>query len=80
MRTHWSEPSLTFNVFDPAVLAVFDVINAGTRKLSVYERLAVPGPVDGEDVFTYVVDPPLCGVRKAAGAYQHHTVTLGRSR
>jgi hypothetical protein len=33
-------------------LLVFDVINAGTRKLSVYERLAVTGLVNGEDAFT----------------------------
>jgi hypothetical protein len=44
-------------------LRVFDVINAGTRKLSMYERLAVPGLVDGEDAFTYVVDPLLGPLR-----------------
>jgi Family of unknown function (DUF6081) len=67
---------VTFNVFDLQSLLVFDLINTGTRTMSVYERLAVPGLVDGEDAFTYVVDPPLCGVRTAPGAYQRCAVTL----
>jgi Family of unknown function (DUF6081) len=67
---------ITFNVFDLESLLVFDVINTGTRTLSVYERLAVPGLVDGEDAFTYVVDSALCGVRTSPEEYQHCAITL----
>jgi hypothetical protein len=57
-------------------LLVFDLINTGTRTLSVFERLAVPGLVDGEDAFTYVVDPPLCGIRTTPEEYQHCAIAL----
>ena len=68
---------ITFNVFDLQSLLVFDLINTGTRTLSVFERLAVPGLVDGEDAFTYVVDPPLCGIRTTPDEYQHCAIALG---
>ena len=67
---------ITFNVFDLQSLLVFDLINTGTRTLSVFERLAVPGLVDGEDAFTYVVDPPLCGLRTTPDEYQHCAIAL----
>lgn len=67
---------ITFNVFDLQSLLAFDLINTGTRTLSAYERLAVPGLVDGEDAFTYVVDPPLCGIQTAPEDYQHCAIAL----
>ncbi len=67
---------VTFNVFDMQSLLVFDVISTGSRILSVYERLAVPGVVEGEDAFTYVIDPPLCGVRAVPGVFQHCAISV----
>ncbi len=74
--TDYRDGFVTFNVFDMQSLLVFDVISTGTRILSVYERLAVPGVVEGEDAFTYVIDPPLCGVRTAPDVFQHCAVSL----
>jgi hypothetical protein len=66
----------TFNVFDMESLLVFDLISTGDRILAIYERMGVPGVVEGEDAFTYVIDAPLAGVQSAPDGFHRCSITL----
>jgi hypothetical protein len=70
----------TFNVFDLQTLLVFDLINTGTRTLAIYERMGVPGVVEGEDAFTATVDAPFADVTTEPGEFQRLGIVLDSAR
>lgn len=67
---------ITFNAFDLESLLVFDLVHTGSRPLAIYERLGVPGVVEGEDAFTYVADAPLAGVSSGPGVFHRYEIEL----